>query len=105
MIQTWDGIPSYKFHMEISEDGRVSIEGGFVGTALQLGTLTQVSIGIANYESNQSVSAYNGNIIADSMGGEMLGVPATGDGPVIKGIWTALRSDLIDTPTKAHSVP
>ncbi|MFT4928491.1 MAG: hypothetical protein ACI8WB_004610 [Phenylobacterium sp.] len=105
MTQTWDGIPSYQFAMEIAENGCVSIDGGFVGTALQLGPLTQVSLGIANFNSNKSVSAYNGNIVGDAMGGEVLGVGAEGDCAVIKGVWVAYRTFVEDAPTKAHNVP
>ncbi len=102
--QKWGNSPSYSFDMEIAADGSVSIDGGFVGTALQLGTLTQVSMGIANFKHHPSVTAYNGNIIGGCMGGEALGIGASG-GTVSQGEWVAVLTDILDAPKQAHSVP
>ena len=37
VTQKWGQTPQYSFNMDVSANGRITIEGGFVGTIIQLG--------------------------------------------------------------------
>jgi hypothetical protein len=83
----WQGAPPYRFRAEFSADGRITVAGGFIGTWVQLGTSSQVSLAIANCQRTPSITSYNGNVVGYAMGGEMTGVGSRGT--AVRGQWVA----------------
>ena len=92
----------YSFFAEFSEDGSITVEGGYTGTWTRLGTSSQISLAIYSCGGRPSITCYNGNILGLAMGGEM-----TGDGPsgVQRGEWVAHHMILMDAEESPLRAP
>ena len=105
VTQKWGQTPQYSFNMDVSANGRITIEGGFVGTIIQLGQSTQVSMAIGNSQGD-SISSYVGNVVGDAMGGEALGTSTKdSSSATVSGTWSAMLQSSHSAPKEDHSIP
>lgn len=100
--QQWNGVQPYSFSAEISPEGLITINGGFVGVmAPNPGTEGNVSLAIANFD-QQTVAAYLGVSGGPVMHGTVTG---TAEGNTVSGLWFATEIILAGAEKKEHYIP
>jgi len=107
ITQQWSGIPAYSFYAQFNQDGTIKIPakdgvGPFFGTYAVLGNQISLAIGAFNKQP-YSISSYNGNFVAHSMGGYVVGAQVNGG--AITGTWSAIQSELVDAEEKGFFIP
>jgi len=101
VFQSWNGTPFYRFVMNVSQAGVITIPGGYLGIICQPPQPNLVGMAIGN-STQGSITSYEGCSNGQVMYGVMAGTQK--NGAVFHGRWYAVHQTISDAPEQAFGI-